>query len=131
MRPVAADANAQRPRRATLALRLPHRMQQTLANAFEVAVGAPQFLQIRGQGILDILVLAAAAFQDQLYFDLILLPLLEWITGVPAPRLSPLFSPVIESTEFGRSLPRFVASATAARIAFPIAIWFTPTGVWT
>ena len=34
--------------------------------------------------------------------------------GVPGPRLSPEFSPVIESTEFGRSLPRRVASATAA-----------------
>ena len=36
-----------------------------------------------------------------------------------------------ESTEFGRSLPRRVASATAARIAFLISIWFTPTGVCT
>jgi hypothetical protein len=30
--------------------------------------------------------------------------------GVPGPRLLPEFSPVIESTEFGRSLPRRVAS---------------------
>ena len=44
------------------------------------------------------------------------------ITGVPAPRLSPLFLPVSESTEFGRSLPSFVASATAARMALRIAI---------
>jgi hypothetical protein len=36
--------------------------------------------------------------------------------GVPGPRLSPEFSPVIESTEFGRSFPRRVASAMAARI---------------
>ena len=36
--------------------------------------------------------------------------------GVPGPRLSPELSPVIESTEFGRSLPRLVASATASRI---------------
>ena len=28
--------------------------------------------------------------------------------GVPGPRLFPEFSPVIESTEFGRSLPRLV-----------------------
>ena len=55
----------------------------------------------------------------------------KWITGVSSPRLSPLFLPVSESTEFGRSLPRRVASATASRIAFLIAIWFTPTGVCT
>ena len=42
----------------------------------------------------------------------------KWMTGVSSPRLSPLFFPVSESTEFGRSLPRRVASATAARIAF-------------
>ena len=31
--------------------------------------------------------------------------------GVPGPRLSPEFLPVMESTELGRSLPRRVASA--------------------
>ena len=51
--------------------------------------------------------------------------------GVPGPRLSPEFSPVIESTEFGRSLPRRVASATASRICCLIQIWFAPTGVFT
>jgi hypothetical protein len=39
--------------------------------------------------------------------------------------------PVIESTEFGRSLPRRVASATASRICCRIQIWFAPTGVLT
>ena len=42
----------------------------------------------------------------------------------------PLFLPVSESTELGRSLPRRVASATASQAALRIAIWFTPTGVW-
>ena len=51
------------------------------------------------------------------------------MTGVPEPRLLPLFLPVSESTEFGRSFPRFVASATASIICFFISIWFTPTGV--
>src|ERR1041384_7710713 len=51
--------------------------------------------------------------------------------GVPGPRLSPEFWPVIESTEFGRSLPRRVASATASRICWRIQIWFAPTGTWT
>ena len=36
----------------------------------------------------------------------------------------------IES-DFGRSFPRRVASATASRITFFNAIWFTPTGVCT
>ena len=40
----------------------------------------------------------------------------KWITGVSSPRLLPLFLPVSESTELGRSLPRRVASATASRI---------------
>ncbi len=47
---------------------------------------------------------------------------------MPGPRLSPEFSPVIESTEFGRSLPRRVASATASRTCCFIQIWLTPTG---
>ena len=48
---------------------------------------------------------------------------------MPGPRLLPVFSPVSESTEFGRSLPRRVASATAALICCFIQIWLTPTGV--
>ncbi len=40
----------------------------------------------------------------------------KWMIGVPGPRLLPEFSPVSESTELGRSLPRLVASATASRI---------------
>ena len=51
------------------------------------------------------------------------------MTGVPGPRLLPLFLPVMESTELGRSLPRLVASATASAICFFITIWFAPTGV--
>ena len=51
--------------------------------------------------------------------------------GVPGPRLSPEFFPVIESTEFGRSLPRRVASATASRICCRIQIWLAPTGTFT
>src|SRR3981189_1749817 len=53
------------------------------------------------------------------------------MVGVPGPRLSPEFVPVIESTEFGRSLPRRVASATASRICCRIQIWLAPTGVCT
>ena len=53
------------------------------------------------------------------------------MTGVSSPRLLPLFFPVIESTELGRSLPRRVASATASTIALRMRIWLTPTGVCT
>ena len=42
--------------------------------------------------------------------------------GVPGPRLSPEFSPVIESTEFGLNLPSRVALATASRICERIQI---------
>ncbi len=55
----------------------------------------------------------------------------KWMTGVPGPRLLPEFSPVTESTELGRSLPRRVASAIASRICFFSSIWLTPTGVLT
>src|SRR5580765_6367465 len=51
--------------------------------------------------------------------------------GVPGPRLSPELVPVIESTEFGRSFQRRVASATASRICCRIQIWFAPTGTFT
>ena len=50
---------------------------------------------------------------------------------MPGPRLSPVFLPVIESTELGRSFPRRVASATASRIVFFIQIWLAPTGTFT
>ncbi len=53
----------------------------------------------------------------------------KWRIGVPGPRLLPLFSPVSESTELGRSLPRLVAAATAAFTCSFNQIWFTPTGV--
>src|ERR1700722_3906608 len=55
----------------------------------------------------------------------------KWITGVSVPRLLPLFLPVIESTELGRSLPSRVASATASLMALRSLIWLTPTGVCT
>ena len=77
VRAVAADAHADGARRAALALRLPHRVQDALARALEVAVGAPQVVERRGQRVLDVLVLAAAAFQDHAHLDVGLFPLLE------------------------------------------------------
>ena len=55
----------------------------------------------------------------------------KWTIGVPGPRLFPELSPVSESTEFGRSFPRLVASATASLIRAFIQIWLAPTGVFT
>ena len=52
----------------------------------------------------------------------------KWMTGAPGPRLLPEFLPVTESTEFGRSLPRRVASAMASRICCTIQIWLAPIG---
>ena len=77
VRAIAADAHAERARRAALPLRLPHGVQNALAHAFEIAVGAAQVIERAGQGILDVLVLAAAALEDQLDFDLVFFPLLE------------------------------------------------------
>ncbi len=48
MRAIAADAHAQRARRAALPLRLPHGVQQALAHAFQIAVGPAQVLQLAG-----------------------------------------------------------------------------------
>ena len=47
VRAVAADADADGARRAALSLRLPHRVQDALAHAFEVAVGAAQVIERR------------------------------------------------------------------------------------
>ncbi len=55
----------------------------------------------------------------------------KWTTGEPGPRLLPEFFPVTESTEFGRSFPRRVASAMASRICCVIQIWFAPAGTLT
>ena len=74
VRAIAADADAEGARRAALSLRLPDGVQDALAHAFEIAVGAAQVFELAGQGILDVLVLAAAAFEDQLHFDLVLVP---------------------------------------------------------
>ena len=77
VRAIAADADAERAGRAALALRLPDGVQNALANAFQVAIRAAQVFQLAGQGILDVLVLAAAALEDQLDLDLIFFPLIE------------------------------------------------------
>ena len=49
MRAVAADADAQRSRRAALPLRLPDGVQKALAHAFQIAVGAAQMIELQGR----------------------------------------------------------------------------------
>ena len=71
------------------------------------AIGAAEMRQLGRQRVLRVHVLAAAALQNQLHLDLVAFShCSKWMIGVPGPRLLPEFSPVIESTEFGRSLPR-------------------------
>jgi hypothetical protein len=131
-RAIAADRHPNRPRSAALALRVPHRVQDALPDPLERAIGAAEIRQFRRQRVLRVHVLAAAALQDQLHLDLVVvLPLVEVDDRGAGPEVRSVFSPVIESTEFGRSLPRFVASATASRICFFITIWLAPTGVAT
>src|SRR5258708_18713370 len=58
-------------------LRLTDRVQNAIADAFQGSARLAHVVQIGGQGILDVLDLAAAALEDQLYFDLLFFPLLE------------------------------------------------------
>src|SRR5262249_38543930 len=74
---VAAHAYTDGSRCAALSLRLPHRMQDTLFDPGKITIGAAKMVEVAGHGILNILILAAAAFEDQAYFDIVLFPLLK------------------------------------------------------
>ena len=70
------------PGAAALPLGLPDGMQDALANAVQGPVGSAQVGQLAGNGVLDVLVLAASSLEDQLDLDLLLvLPLLEMDDG--------------------------------------------------
>ena len=49
---------------ATLALSLPHGVEETLADAFEIAAGFAHVIEIGGQRVLDVFVFAAAALKQ-------------------------------------------------------------------
>src|SRR6202011_3975818 len=70
---VAADADAEDARAASLALGLENAVEDGVLNAFEVASAE---VGVR-QRILRVHVLAAAALQHQLHFDMRLAPLVE------------------------------------------------------
>ena len=74
---IAADADANRARPTPLALRLPDRVQQALADAVHRAIGASEVRQFHRQRVLHVHVLAAAALQNQLHLDRVALPLFE------------------------------------------------------
>ena len=76
-RAIAADADADRAGRAALPLRVPHGVKNRLLHAVERPVGAAEMRQLDRQRVLGIGVLAAAALENQLDLDLVLLPLLE------------------------------------------------------
>ena len=65
------------PGAAALALRVPDRVKDALAHAFERAIGAAEVRQLGGQRVLGVHVLAAAALEQQLHLDLVALPLIE------------------------------------------------------
>src|SRR6202040_918008 len=77
VRAVAADADADGAGRAALPLRLPYGVQNAFAHAFQIAVGAAHVIESARDGILDVLVLAAAALKDQLDLNLIVFPLFK------------------------------------------------------
>ena len=73
-RPVAADADADGAGAAALALRLPHRVEDALADAVERSIGAAEMIELGGQRVLRVRVLAAAALEDQLDLDVVVAP---------------------------------------------------------
>ncbi len=83
-RAVAPDAHADGAGAAPLPLRLPDRVKQALAHAVQVAPRLAQVGQVRRQRVLDVLVLAPAALEEQLHLHLVVrLPLLEVDAGGP------------------------------------------------
>ena len=76
-RPITADAHTHRAGAATFPLRLPDRVQNALAHAFERAIGAAKVIEVGRQRVLRVGILAAAALQDQPHLDLIPFPLVE------------------------------------------------------
>lgn len=76
--PVSANADTNRPGAAALPLGLPDRVEQAFPHPVEIPPRFPEVGQLHRQRVLNILVLAPATLEEQLYLDLILiLPLLE------------------------------------------------------
>ena len=79
---IPADADPDRSGAAALSLSLPDRVQNTFANAIQRPVGATEVWQFAGHGVLNVFVLAASAFEQQLDFNLlVVLPLVKMQYG--------------------------------------------------
>src|SRR6266404_3613423 len=77
-RAIAAYAHANRAGAAALALSLPHGVQYALAHAVQIAARAPKMRKLSRNRVLNVLVLAPAAFQQQFNLDfVVVLPLME------------------------------------------------------
>src|SRR5690606_28255222 len=76
-RPITADPNADKSCTAAMSLSLIDGVQDALADSIQVPPCSAKPFKLRRQAVLDVLVLAAAALEDQPNFNLILLPLFE------------------------------------------------------
>src|SRR4029079_9835260 len=90
-RAITTHAHADGAGTAALPLRLPHGVQNALADPFEGSVSAPEMLERRRQRVLRIHVLAAAALQEQPYLDRVPLPLFEVYDGGTRAEVVPRF----------------------------------------
>src|SRR5882672_6211535 len=79
--PVSADANTEGAGTAALPLSLPNGVQDALMNSLPVAIRPPQVIQRAREEVLDILVFAAAAFQNEPHLYIVPFPLLEMDDG--------------------------------------------------
>src|SRR5262249_17338176 len=76
--PITADADSDRTRAASLALRLPHRVQNALAHAVQIASGTSQMRELNRHRVLNVFVFATAALEQQFYFDfVVVIPLMK------------------------------------------------------
>ena len=130
-RAIAADAHADSARAAALALRVPHRVQNALANAVERAIGAAEMRKLNRQRVLRVCVFAAAAFENQLDFDLVAFPLVEVDDRGAG---TEVVAGVLAGDRVDGIGPQ-LAAAGRFRHGFAdllrIQIWFAPTGTWT
>ena len=76
-RAVAAGTHTNGPGAAALSLGFPYRVEDAFANAVERAIGAAEMVELGGQRVLRVGVLAAAALEDQFDFDVGRFPLIE------------------------------------------------------
>src|SRR5258708_1653304 len=90
---VAADGYTDEPGAAALTLGLVDGVEDTLVDAIQVAVGPANLRQLLGERILNILVLAAAALEEEQDLDIITLPLFKMNDRRPRTEIQTRVSP--------------------------------------